>query len=245
MPFIQAETRAGKALIVEQYQAPRLNIKGVERVCWSENQMTEAHESANARREARELIIKINANFGEGDYHLVLDYTLDDRPKTLDEAKEDRKAFMRRLRYLYQKMGVPLKYIIITEWGKRGDGLHHHLILNRGIDDDRIRKLWTKGRVHFNLLDDLGDYSKLAEYLLKRRKAWKEKGGHGRQWTCSRNLKRPPTKKRIIKMDVYHTRPKPRKGYMLLESTVAEGFTKDGYPYRRCVFVRVSRGNDP
>lgn len=242
MPFIQAETRAGKTIIVEQYQASRLGAKVEDRIPGME--MTEAHERANVQREYRELTIKLNANFRPGDHHLVLDYAESDKPETLDAAKEDRSYFMRRLRYLYKKCGVVLKYIIVTEWGEKG-GLHHHLVVNRGVDSDLIRRLWPKGRVHFNLLDDTGEYSKLAEYLLKRRKYWRKRGGHGRQWTGSRNLIRPKTKKRVIKMDVYYNRPKPRKGYVLKEDTEKNGFTKEGFPYRSCVFVKVSRGNDP
>ena len=243
MPYIQAITRAGRSLILEQYQAPRYNIKDTSRSFLGEG-TSEAHEKANARREVRELTIKLNANFRPGDFHLVLDYTKADRPQTIDEAKEDRMQFMRRLRYLYTKKGIPLKYIIVTEWGVKG-GLHHHLVINRGVDSDRIRKIWNKGRVHFNLLDDTGEYSKLASYLLKRRAEWKKRGGHGRQWTGSRNLKRPKTVKKVIRMEVYYERPKPRKGYILVESSEVEGFTKDGFPYRSCVFVKAQRGNDP
>lgn len=243
MPYIQAVTKAGKTIILEQYQAPRWNVKSENRLPAMKG-TAEAQEKANARREERELTIKLNANFHPGDHHLVLDYTKDNRPETIEQAKKDREKFMRRLRYLYQKDGKVLKYIIITEWGKKG-GLHHHLIVNRGVDQEKIRKIWNKGRVHFNPLDDTGEYSLLASYLLKRRRFWKERGGTGRQWTGSRNLKRPKTVKRIIRMDVYYERPKPRKGYILVESSEREGFTKDGFPYRSCVFVKVSRGQDP
>lgn len=244
MPYIQAVTKAGRSILVEQYQAPRWNIRREKRLP-SENETSEAQEKVNAHREERELTIKLNANFHPGDYHLVLDYTNADRPKEIEKAKEDRETFMRRLRYLYKKAGIPLKYIIVTEWGKKRKGLHHHLIINRGVDDDRIRCAWKKGRVHFNPLDDTGEYSELASYLLKRRAEWKAMGGKGRQWTGSRNLIRPKTVKRIIRMNVYYERPKPRKGYALVEKSERHGFTKDGYPYHSCIFVRVGHGLDP
>ena len=31
----------------------------------------------------------------------------------------------------------------------------------------------------------------------------------------------------------------------LKEQSEKEGFTKDGFPYRSCVFIKVMRGNDP
>jgi len=243
MPFIQAETRAGRTLIVEQYQASRFNIKNTPRL--PSGEMSEAHEKANARREVRELTIKINANFNPGDYHLVLDYASAERPQKVADAKEDRNYFLRRLRYLSKKAGLPLKYIIVTEWGSRGGGLHHHLVINKALDTELIRKIWKKGRVHFNSLDDKGDYSELAAYLLKTRAEFKRRGGSGRQWSGSRNLIRPVTHKKVIRMDTYYNKPKPRKGYILNPDSEKEGFTKDGFPYRSCVFIKVSRGNDP
>ena len=228
---------------MEQYQAPRFNVKNTCRMP-AEGSSSEAAEKANARREVRELTIKLNANFDPGDHHLVLDYASSDKPETIEQAKADREFFMRRLRYRYRKAHLSLKYIVVTHYGKKG-GLHHHLILNKGLDLEEIRRIWKKGRVHFNPLDDTGEYSELASYLLRRRERWKELGGTGRQWTGSRNLIRPKTVKKIIRMDVYYERPKPRKGYVLVEKSEHEGFTKDGFPYRSCVFVKTMRGNDP
>ena len=244
MPYIQATTKAGRTIIMERYQAPRFNIRSEGRTITGEA-TSAAQERANARREIRELTIKVNANFHPGDYHLTLDYSDSNRPDTIEAAKDDREFFLRRLRYRYRKAGIPLKYIIVTEWGKTRKGLHHHMIINRGVDMEDIRKIWKKGRVHFDPLDDTGNYSELAAYLLKKRKQWKEMGGTGRQWTGSRNLIRPKTVKKIIRMDVYYERPKPRKGYVLDVKSEHEGFTKDGFPYRSCVFVKEMRGNDP
>lgn len=242
MSFIQCVTYAGDSIILEQYHAPRYNIKGIDRSV-NEAQTSEAQERANIRKTIRELTIKLNANFEGGDYHLALDYKPDDRPDTIEEAKADRLFFMRRLRYAYKKAGIEMKYVIVTEFGKKG-ALHHHLILNKGLDTDVIHKAWKKGRVHFNLLDNTGEYSELAAYILKNRAEWKKRGGHGRQWTGSRNLKRPPTIKRIIRMDAYYEKPKTRPGYYIKPGSEFEGFTKDGYPIRSYILVKT-RGNDP
>lgn len=244
MSFIQATTRAGKTIILEQYYAPRHNLKGIERRPNTED-TSEAQEKANAKKAIRELTIILNANFGEGDHHLVLDYKPETRPETPDEAVNDRNIFLRRLRRAYKKAGIPLKYVITTEHGTQNKALHHHLIINNesaSVPPEAIQKLWNKGRVHFNLLDNTGQYSQLAAYLLKNRKYWKECGG-GRQWTRSRNLIRPKTYKTIIRMDIYYNRPKPRKGMYISPGTETEGFTKDGFPYRSCIFVEA--GNSP
>lgn len=240
MSFIQATTRAGRTLILEQYYAPRHNVKGVERRPNSDD-TSAAQEKANQRKAIRELTIILNANFGYGDHHLVLDYKPDERPETPNDALYDRGIFLRKLRRAYKKFGIELKYVISTEHGKKG-ALHHHLVINHGVAMEVIQKLWKKGRVHFNPMDDAGEYSKLASYLLKNRKYWKEAGG-GRQWTRSRNLVRPKTYKKIIRMDIYYAKPKPRAGMYLAPDSEVEGFTKDGFPYRSCIFVEA--GNSP
>lgn len=237
MSFIQATTRAGKSIILEQYFAPRHGIKGIDRLP-SDTETSEAQEKANYRRALRELTIKLNANFEEGDFYITLTYEKGHAPISTEEGKKDRADFLRRLRRVYKKAGIELKYVVTTEYGKRG-ALHHHLVINKGVDALLIRKAWGKGFVKIVLLDETGEYSKLARYFLKNRAQWKEHNGKGRQWTGSRNLIRPVTEKKVIRMDVYYERPKPRRGYILQSGTEVEGFTKDGYPYRSCIFVEA------
>ena len=237
MSFIQATTRAGKSIILEQYFAPRHGIKGVPVNSPTED-LSEAHEKANLRRSIRELTIKLNANFEGGDYYITLTYEKDKAPSSPDDAKKDRADFLRRLRRLYRKADLNFKYVITTEYGKRG-ALHHHLVINKGVDTSLLRRAWKKGNLKIVLLEDSGEYSRLASYFLKNRKYWKEHDGSGRQWTGSRNLVRPKTYKKIIRMDTYYDKPKPRKGFYIAPYTEAEGFTKDGYPYRSCIFVEA------
>lgn len=193
MPYIYATTKAGSTLLIEKYYSSRYHKKGIERSP-NKNKTKEAQEKANMRKETKKLMLKMNANFGYGDYHLVLDYAPAERPPSTEEAKRDRELFLRRLRKLYKRSGEELKYIIATEFGKKG-ALHHHLVINRG-DTREIQTLWEKGRVHFNPMDNTGEYSKLASYFLKNRKYWKEHGGKGKQYSCSRNLVTPSYQKR-------------------------------------------------
>lgn len=194
MPYIYAETKAGNTVLIERYYSSRYKKKGIERSV-NKSKTTEKQERVNLRKEIRKLTLKLNANFDYGDYHLVLSYEPRSRPATTEEAKKDRERFMRRLRNLYRKNGKELKYVIATEFGKKG-ALHHHVVINKGVDPGLIQDLWQKGRVHFNPLDKTGEYSKLASYLLKNRKYWKQHGGTGRQHSCSRNLVTPSYRKK-------------------------------------------------
>lgn len=191
MPYIEAITRAGKTMLVERYFTSRYNKSGQGR-CKNEKELDEAHKKADLKKAVRKLTLLLNANFEYGDYHLVLTYERDSRPHTPQDAKKDREKFLRNLRQCYKKNGQELKYVVATEYGKRSSSaLHHHLVINKGVDTLAIQKIWKKGRCQFKPLDEDGEYSQLASYMLKYRDYWKQHGGKGKQYNCSRNLVTP------------------------------------------------------
>lgn len=91
MPYIKAITKAGNTLIIEKYYSSRWHKKGVERNI-NLNKTTEAQEKCNLRKAERKLTILLNANFTGGDYHLVLDYSPDNRPPTPRGCPPERTA---------------------------------------------------------------------------------------------------------------------------------------------------------
>lgn len=194
MPYIYARTKAGRTILIEKYYSSRYHKKGIKR---SENhkKTSEEQEKVNLRKDIRRLTLQLNENFQYGDYHLVLSYAPDHRPATPEEAKRDREKFLRRLRKQYKKNESELKYIIVTEFGKKG-ALHHHLVINAGVPTRQIQDCWELGRCHFNPMEKSGEYSKLAAYLLKNRAYWKKHGGKGKQCSCSRNIVFPSDSKR-------------------------------------------------
>ena len=54
--------------------------------------------------------------------------------------------FLRRVAYLRKKRGLPpLKYLLITQIGrKKGGRIHHHILMNGGLDRDEVEALWWK-----------------------------------------------------------------------------------------------------
>ena len=211
MPYIQTKTRAGKTLIIEKYYSGRYRKKNTLRQK-NFRKTTEAQEACNERKARRNLTALINANFGSDDYHLVLDYRPEERPATVEEAKDNIRPFIRSLRRMYKKAGLQLKYVESCEFGKKG-ALHHHLVINGGVPTAEIARKWKYGWSHFNQLDDTGEYSRLASYIIKNRKQWKWCGGTGRQYSPSRNMKVPERKTEVIKTrDGYYEKPRERKG---------------------------------
>ena len=140
----------------------------------------------------------INMNFVEDDWHLVLTYDKDKRPKDTVLARKHIKAFIDGCRDDFKKAGQLFKYVGAFGIGERG-APHFHLVVNNFVDKDItaskiIRKNWKHGRVKLISLDGSGDYAELASYIIKQSKdTFREEGSVFKQrYTCSRNLIKPP-----------------------------------------------------
>ena len=239
--YIHEETQAGDTIIVRNHYSGRYHKKGMKRSA-NKEKTSEAQEKANARKDAWELTIRLNANFHPGDYWLTFDYKPEHRPETIAQAKKDRTDLLRRLRRLYKKYGKELKFIAVTEYGEKG-ALHHHIVMNAAVSYTKVCECWPYGKTHSKLLENEREYSHIAGYIVKYRKKWKEKGGKGRMWTCSKNLVRPPTRKWIVRSNHYYENPRARKGYYVTE--VSSGTTEDGWPYQNYILVRSKGGRAP
>lgn len=160
----------------------------------------------NARRYFTQLG---NGNFGKGDYHITLTYAV--MPDSVEQAEKEIKSYIDRLSYRRKVMGLePLKYILVTEYKFKKDGttirrIHHHVIVNGGLDRDILELMWTKQRINWKKVDnkDYRDSIKtigwvnadriqpnengieaLCQYLIKDPQGKK-------RWSSSRNLIRP------------------------------------------------------
>lgn len=241
MPYIEAKTVAGRTVLYERYFTSRYN-NGTGSRCKNEKELDEAHKMADMRKEVKKLTLLMNANFGYGDYHLVLTYEKAHRPHTPQEAKEDRQKFIRNISTYCKRKGIQCKYIIATEYGKVS-ALHHHAVINKEIPIHEIQKRWKKGRCQFRPLDEDGEYSQLASYFLKYREYWKAHGGKGWQYSHSRNLIVPKTVKRTIKnRGGYYEKPRPKKGYYIKADSVFHGYREDGWPIMSYIMVKEDNG---
>lgn len=185
----------------------------------------------------------INTNFGYGDYHIVLDYELENRPKTPQEAKENLEKFLRGARAAYKKQGKVFKYIATTEFGERA--WHHHLVINCvGINTaiiSDISDIWEHGRLKLFPLNRTGQYKQLASYIIKQtRKTFNDpkRQVHKKRWCSSTSLIRPEPIIEIVKANSWREDPKPKKGYVLTEHYSG---TNDitGYQYQFYSMVKI------
>ena len=159
---------------------------------------TNAQKILNQKNAARRLTWLIQDNFGTNDYFLTLTYPLsfEGNEKMLNGKLFEN--WFRRIRRIYKKQGVELKYISSTELGEDNKRLHHHLIISGGIEDNAtvLKNEWNrnfnpckKGYAHIEHMKftRMGAAA-LAHYQTKNPRLFY------RSYTCSKNLRhRPPT----------------------------------------------------
>ena len=203
----------------------------------------EEMKAVNERNCIKKLRRKIQANFGEGDLFLTLTYKKETRPDAR-EARRRLKNYLERLRRRWKKAGVPLKYIIVTEYENKS--IHHHLVLNDILDGSGAKeanRCWKEnGGTHTEYLYEDGHYENLAAYLVKETsKTFRKPGSPSKtRYSCSRNLVDPKPKTVILKSDRWPEDPRVPKGYYLDKQSLVNGVNKMGYRYQYYRLVSLS-----
>lgn len=251
MPYMIEVVEAGATIEIQKYYSSRYGKRGIKR---GEKKALTSDEQREVNKRAAEKKLRriINENFQEGDTHLVLDYRRDRRPEGKAGMRKDADDFLREMRKLYRDAGETFKYVHVMEIGKKG-ALHHHLVINtpEGISQRTIAKAWKgRGRTHFNLLDESGNYSKLAAYLIKQSDGMLNSPDtlQGKRWNSSKNLRKPKIlRKEPIKDRGWYNRiarlpRKLEKFYYLDGESVQEGIhEKTGYTFFAYTFVKINQ----
>ncbi|MFA9375773.1 MAG: hypothetical protein ACERKZ_03355 [Lachnotalea sp.] len=251
MPYIIEIVEAGNTVEILKYFSSRFNKRGYKKGK-KKNLTKEEQKKVNKRAAEKKLRRIINANFQEGDTHLVLDYTLENRPADKKAMREDANDFLKEMRTLYKSLGLVFKYIHVMEIGKKG-ALHHHLVINtpEEVSTRAIAKAWKgRGRTHYNPLDNTGQYSKLASYLIKQSDGMLKdpEALQGKRWNSSKNLRKPKViRKEPIKDKGWYNRiaklpKKLENGYYLDKDSVSEGIhEKTGFTYFTYTFIKINQ----
>lgn len=118
MPYVERVTKAGNTIEIERYFTSRYKKKGISRGD-KVKPTKEEQEKVNTRQAERKLRILINANYGYGDYHLVLDYIRrkGEPDRTPEQMRQDIDVFLRECRKEYRKAGL-LRYMPLGRTGK-------------------------------------------------------------------------------------------------------------------------------
>ena len=151
---------------------------------------TKAQKKLNQRHREEKLVRLLHANFTPEDLEIHLTYK-GEQPGSDEEAARNLRNYIRRIQRLRKKMGLPpLKYIAVTERGKRGGRYHHHITVNGGIDRDTLESMWEYGYANSRRLQFTEDgLAGLGNYIVKSPVG-------GKAWTASKNLVDPEPRTR-------------------------------------------------
>lgn len=171
------------------------------------------YNDIQAERNLRRLV---NHNFKEGDCHFTLTYK---EAPDQERALKDLENFIKRLRRKFKKDEKELKYIAVTEFENKR--IHHHIIINTS-NVALVSKTWKKGHARASVLDESGDYSLLANYLIKETQKTfrKEENAKKRRYSASRNLERPEVIRRRVSAGRLYSDPEPTEGYQIIQDSV-------------------------
>lgn len=152
----------------------------------------ECQQKVNEMHSENKCIRLAHANFTAEDMKVDLTYDSKHLPVDDESAAKELANFFRRMKRYRSRQGLPeLKYIAVTEKGKRTGRYHHHLIISGGLSPQEIISLWGKGYVRTDGLqfneDGIAD---LVKYILKKSVA------SGKRWNQSKNLIHPEPKQR-------------------------------------------------
>jgi len=170
----------------------------------------------NEKNAKRYLVQLGNGNFGAGDLSVTYTYSEKYMPETEAEAERRIKNHLDRVSYRREKLGLPpLKYILVTEYGYAKDDpdhtgrpvrIHHHVIMNGGLDRDEVEMMWTAQRINWRKYDadhSYGDTVERMGFVNADRIQTNENGIEAlcryvmknprgkKRWSSSRNLVRP------------------------------------------------------
>ena len=117
MPYVERVTKAGNTIEIERYFTSRYKKKGISRGD-KVKPTKEEQEKVNTRQAERKLRILINANYGYGDYHLVLDYIRrkGEPDRTPEQMRQDIDVFLRECRKEYRKAGLEAQGYMLSWW---------------------------------------------------------------------------------------------------------------------------------
>lgn len=146
----------------------------------------------NRERARRRLALLMDANFGRNDLHVTLTYR--GTPPDYEQARKDVRNYLRAVKRMREKAGLPeMKYIYVIE-EEGGDGerrrIHVHLMMTGGVSREALEEKWGRGYANCDRLqpEEGTGLLELARYFTKL-----EREKHRRAWSASKNLRKPRT----------------------------------------------------
>lgn len=164
MPYRQRTIIAGRVMEIRKYhtyKAPHAGEKRKKR----NGSTPPAVKKNNLKRTEDELRWLMNANFRDGDLSITTTYS-QDPPASIGDLKKDAEKFVRKLRALYKKKDISLRYVYVLGAGKHRR--HIHITINdAGLTPRELQEAWGHGRLDVVPLYSGGQYAQLAAYYMQ------------------------------------------------------------------------------
>ena len=194
MGYRTRTTKAGTRLEAEIYPIFGRCMERTARAA-KKNLTKDRQYKLNIRRAKHKLILLMEENFDYWkDNMITLTYNDKNEPNTLARCKKDLRNFFNKLKRKREKEGLPeLKYIYAIGHDEH-QRMHAHAVISGGISQEEILKMWGKGIVHNNPLQNYGGGMQgAANYLYEQNENAKHRGDRANyhMWSGSRNLKQP------------------------------------------------------
>lgn len=191
MHYCTKTERAGDTLVLTVYpilgRSDRAKAEAARKAMSRERQTR-----YNRERARRRLALLMDANFGKNDLHVTLTYR--GTPPDYEQARKDVRNYLRAVKRMREKAGLPeMKYIYVIE-EEGGDGerrrIHVHLMMTGGVSREALEEKWGRGYANCDRLqpEEGTGLLELARYFTKQ---GMEK--HRRAWSASKNLRQPRT----------------------------------------------------
>lgn len=195
---------------------------------------------ANEKSSAMEAARVINATFGKGDAFVSAKYDDEHLPGSYEEAEADLAKVFRELRKQFKALygRNPKLFWVTANWSPKRQAqarVHHHVVMERDAEPI-FHAIWQGGGYNLEELDNRGDHSDLAAYLVEN--------VHGRpgkkKWHVSRNVSRPIYTEPEAVEDVEAI--KPEKGSVVKDFVSVSD--EDGHvtsTYMRCLLPTAQK----
>ena len=188
-PVLYVKTRTVKAGTLTEVECYPVYEGTYRRKLSNVNPTPEAVRIVNDRNARKKFERLAECNFRTG-VDLMISLTYEKAPDDPKICDRDLRNYLNRVNRARKKKGLKkAKCIGVVEYGKNGR-LHHHLLIEGGLDRDTMEKLWGKGYANCDRLQaGKGGITAAAKYMTKGFSAKREKGRH--RYFFTRNLKKP------------------------------------------------------
>lgn len=243
MAHVESVCYAGRTKKIRKYYTVKYNDGKLPRKKEErgdkKNLTSEQQKEINRKMAQRNLTVTMDANFSSRDLYITYTFALEKRPGDAKKFKAIVRQLLKRLRKMYQKAGIPFRYIWAGERGERG-AEHIHMVQSGGFTLGELAKVWPYGWITGRPMDESGSYHKLAAYFIKYSETTMKTEGRlrGKRYNPSQNLIRPvPDKDKVKKTNFDPGAIPVPQGYYLDKDTVEFGVQKNGYKFLEYTLV--------